>query len=166
MFTVGSAASFWIFQINFPRGKKNATKLCLFWYYFLLSVYLSVEPRKKGWWMKNQRWGWTRNTTAEFCIWWWEWNRALFRNCTCCFGDKPSVTDDCPGKIHSIFVSVWYLCSTLLLWWQQLPWQQWMTEWLSLVRRKVTKLFLEFFVAKGFVITGLYCKAHCELTMA
>lgn len=119
VFTVGPAVSFGIFQMNFPRGKKNATKPCLFGYYFLLSLRLSVEPRKKGWWIKNQSWGRTRNTTAEFCKWWWEWDKTLFRHHTCCFGDKPSVTDDCTGKIHSIFVSVWSLCSALLLQWHR-----------------------------------------------
>lgn len=98
VFTLGPAVSSWIFQMNFPRGKKNSTKPCLFWYYFLLSLCLSVEPRKKGWWIKNQSWGRTRNTTAEFCKWWWEWDKMLFRHHMCCFGDKPSVTDDCMGR--------------------------------------------------------------------
>lgn len=117
VFTVSPAASSWIFQTNFPRGKKKASKACLLWYYFLLSLCLSVEPRRKGWWIKNQSWGRTRNTTAEFCKWWWEWHKMLFRHHTCCFGDKPSVTDDCTGKIHCILVSEWYLCSALLLQW-------------------------------------------------
>lgn len=42
VFTGGSAISFWIFQTNFPRGRKNPTKPCLFWYCFPLSLCLSV----------------------------------------------------------------------------------------------------------------------------
>lgn len=84
----------WISQ----EERKTQLNPAFFWYYFLLSLCLSVEPRKKGWWIKNQSWGRTRNTTAEFCKWWWEWDKMLFRHHMCCFGDKPSVTDDCMGR--------------------------------------------------------------------
>lgn len=160
----------WIFQINFPREKKNPTKLCLFWYNFpfYLCVSLLSLGRRADWRIGAE----ARHVTPQLSS----------------ANDGGNATRHCSGTTRAALeishqwqmtalgtpTASLRLCGTFV---QHCCCSDTVTAAATAVamvddrttipgQKKSHKTISGIFGATGFVIMGLYYKICSELTMA